>query len=336
MIKLLYPKFWQKKNLLSYLLLPLSWLYRLAGLLRDVFAKNYKFPAFVVCVGNATVGGGGKTQIVAFLAQELQQLGYKVLLVTKAYGGNLRSAKIVSKNDDAVEVGDESILLAQYAQVLAAKSILAAAKIINSMPEIDVIIFDDGMQSPYFHKDYNILVCDAGRGVGNNMLLPAGPLRQKFSLAVKKADSVIVMGGLEGIIDQIFLQELQFSSKALFSAFMQAAQHQSAETDRYLAFCGIGNPERFYDLLQKSAFDVQETKSFPDHHYYSVDEIEDLKLNASKRGLKLVTTRKDYVKIADKSDILCFDVSLKIDESEKLLSEIDEKIASFKKITLPN
>lgn len=323
MIKLIYPKFWAKDHILSYLLLPFSLVYMCLQIIRRIFAKAIRLDAKVICVGNVTVGGTGKTQIVAWLASQLSKKKHKILIVTKGYGSNLKGAKIVKKSDLAADVGDESVLLREYAEVLAAKNIKAALPIIKELkPEI--IIFDDGLQNPNFIKDFSILVIDADRGLGNEKIMPAGPMRENFDLALNRSDIVITVGN-QGNCNLSLNDLLQDIKKPRFQATIKL-KSKLDKSKKYYAFSAIGNPDRFYQSLKQQGLEIIETKSFPDHHNYSAEEIRELRAYAKKHKYSLITTAKDYTKILDQADIICTKIDLDFDQEKKILELISKDI----------
>jgi len=318
MIKLVYPKFWSKRGVLSYLLVPFSWIYVFLGSLRKFFVKPVRLAGMVICVGNMSVGGTGKTQVALWLAEQLTRKKVNFLIVTKGYGSSLRRAKYVEKTDLASEVGDESILLKGYGPVLAAKNIKAALPIIEKIKP-DVIVFDDGLQNPGFIKDLNILVIDASRAIGNGKIFPAGPLRETVKSAINKS-SIITMIGNQFCQDFSLINNIESSGKP----FLKAKIRLSSEVNlgkKYYAFTAIGNPGRFYDLLKENGIALVKTKSFPDHHNYTEAEIDMLKKYAKKHNYSLITTEKDYVKIPDDSQIICANVVLDF-ANEKILSSL--------------
>lgn len=319
MIKLVYPEFWSKISWQSYLLTPVSWIYQLLGLIRRLFAKPVKLNAKVICVGNMSVGGTGKTQIVLHLATELTRQKRNFIIITKGYGSSLSGAKIVSKNDKASEVGDESILLSKIATVIAAKNIKSALPLIEQLkPEI--IIFDDGMQNPGFIKDVNILVIDSDRATGNGLIFPSGPLREYSEIALHRADMIIMIGN-NPCSNFALVTSIASSKKPLFKAKIKITTQLDPKAP-YYAFTAIGNPERFYQLLEDNKISIQGKKSFPDHYNYTKEEISDLQQMAKTNQHHLLTTRKDFVKITNSSNITSVDVELEIDNTNKYLSYI--------------
>ena len=323
MIKLTYPSFWSKKNIVSWLLIAFSWIYQLLGSLRKLLVKPVKLPCFVICIGNISVGGTGKTQLVAWLAKNLRKKNCNFLIVTKGYNSNLRGAKLVESLDLPSDVGDESKMLSEYGQVLAAKSIKYALPIINDLKP-DVVIFDDGMQNPGFFKDLSIVVIDTIRNIGNGRIFPAGPLRESVQSAINRSDIVIMIGN-ELCPNFSLIQTITSSNKPFFKSKIQLVGNIDTSKN-YYAFTAIGDPDRFFRLLNENGINVLATKAFPDHHNYNRDEITALVKEADKQTLFLLTTKKDYVKISDHTKILCAEVTLNFDKEEELFQLIYEKI----------
>jgi tetraacyldisaccharide 4'-kinase len=325
-IKLTYPSFWSKKNIVSWLLIAFSWIYQLLGSLRKLLVKPVKLPCFVICIGNISVGGTGKTQLVAWLAKNLRKKNCNFLIVTKGYNSNLRGAKLVEPLDLPSDVGDESKMLSEYGQVLAAKSIKYALPIINDLKP-DVVIFDDGMQNPGFFKDLTIVVIDTIRNIGNGRIFPAGPLRESAQSAINRSDIVIMIGN-ELCPNFSLIQTITSSNKPFFKSKIQLVGNIDTSKN-YYAFTAIGDPDRFFRLLNENGINVLATKAFPDHHNYNRDEITALVKEADKQTLFLLTTKKDYVKISDHTKMLCAEVTLTFDKEEELFQLIYEKIKTY-------
>jgi tetraacyldisaccharide 4'-kinase len=225
MIKLIYPKFWQTKNIIAYLLLPLSWLYLFASYLRRITARPIIFPCKVICVGNISVGGTGKTQIVIFLAQLLKAINIDFIIISKGYGSKLQTALLVEAHHTVADVGDEAIMLLKYARVIATKKIQDIGSFIEKIKP-KVIIVDDSMQNPNFHKDIVILSLDANRLFGNEFLIPAGPLRQYPKQAIDKADIIISVGSAK--IDSFSLHNRLSEKVAYAEGFEGDAERRTA------------------------------------------------------------------------------------------------------------
>lgn len=277
-----------------------------------------KFPCYVICVGNATIGGTGKTQFVKWLVQKLQNQ-YKIIVITKAYGSNLQESVWVDAQSAEI-VGDESKLLASYAEVIASPYPASAIKLVKDyQPEI--IIFDDGMQNPSFHKDLTILTINAARGFGNRRIIPAGPLRQSVKSAIDQADISIFIGHKSSN------EEQELFEKKPFNALVEAKNINPF--GEYLAFAGISNPEGFFELLKQYGFSVKLLRSFPDHYHYLQEDLDELQTTAVKHNLQLITTEKDYVKIGDKIEKLHYlpvDLKFEVKEEQELLDEIKDHL----------
>lgn len=323
MIKDLYPSFWQKRGFLSLVLYPLSLIYRLLGFLRNYFAKSAKLKSYVICVGNITVGGTGKTQIVQWLADKLKDKSRDYLIVTNAYKARNKVAKLVVESDSAIDIGDESKMLSSSSKVVAAQSLQESIPLIDDLkPEI--VILDDRMQNPYLKKDLVILVFDASRAVGNNMIFPAGPLRESINSGIMKAD-VILMIGNHPCTNFNLINSIISSNKPFFKAQIKMKTKLSLDKS-YIAFSAIGNPDKFFTMLKESGVSIIDKIVYQDHHHYSDQDMRDLTSLAKSKNATLVTTRKDYVKLNIKQgEIEVVDVELSFDNEEKLFSTIYEK-----------
>jgi len=313
MIKLYYPNFWQKNSLLSYILLPFGLIFLLLGRLRKLLSKPVKFPAFTICVGNCTVGGTGKTQLIITIAKELTKRNINFIIFSKGYRGNCSAPALVTSSSSVEEVGDEALELCKYGTSFVIPCMQDALPIIaNYKPSI--ILVDDGMQNPGFMKDFVIMTIDGTRGLGNGMPIPAGPMRSTIIDAIENTD-VVVMNG-DPVVESSRPQSFGANAKqstikehcellhryasrnkniSIFHASMISDHHFGQH--KYYAFAGIGNPMKFFDFLKNLGAKVEHTKIFPDHHKYSIQDIEYLVKQAKEKKLRLITTRKDYVKI---------------------------------------
>lgn len=325
MFKFIYPEFWNTKNPISYLLWPLSLVYQLISYLRSIFTTKSKLVQKVICVGNVSVGGTGKTQVVIQIAKILKKGNVRFLIITKAYGSKLKRGLVVDKNHSYLEVGDESLELSKYGTVIASKNIKEVISLVKSFkPKVEVLIMDDGMQNSSLYKDVNILVIDGDRQLGNNFLLPAGPLRSNFVKALQEINALIVVDNLYRpyTIENFF--------KPIFKAKITAnIKKKIDKTKTYLAFCGIGNPKRFFNLLEDYGLNLIKCKSYPDHYTYSNQDLVEIKNQADNLGSYLITTRKDYIRIGKKIPVIPFDVTLNIKNYSSFTNLLYEKI--FKK-----
>lgn len=323
MVKLIYPKFWSSRSVISTLLTPFSWLYISLSFFRKILAKPIKLDAKVICIGNITVGGAGKTQIVESLAKYYQEQNKHVLIITKGYGSSLKGAKLVEKTDAPQDIGDESKLLSETAPVIAAKKIQYALPLIQKIkPEI--IIFDDGLQNPNFIKDCKIIVIDNLRGIDNGRIFPAGPLRARIDTAIKECDAIIAIGDNDHM-DSTITKNAVNNNKPIFKAKIKLVS--ALKNTEYFAFSAIGNPEKFFNTLAINGANIKKTQTFPDHHQFTRNEIIELKDIAKKHNYTLITTKKDYVKIHNIENIDCAIVEIVFENKERLIKKINETLS---------
>lgn len=281
------PSFWSKPN--SFLekgLRPFSYLVTAYGKYRRHQAKPYHAGVPVICVGNVTVGGAGKTPLVITLAHLLRQQGFNPHILSRGYGVNLKVLRQVDLLNSAKEVGDEPLLLAKAAPTWVYPNRVQTAKAaVNG--GADILLLDDGFQNPFLYQDIQLLVVDGKQGFGNGAVIPAGPLREPLNDAIIRADAILLYQEMD---DLSWTQEKPLFEVDLVSA--QLPQHPI-----YLAFAGIGQPEKFFNSLRKNGFILAKTISFPDHHFYDEATLHQLSQMAHKHQAKLITTEKDAVKI---------------------------------------
>jgi tetraacyldisaccharide 4'-kinase len=324
-----YPEFWNSRSLISIILFPLTYLFRFGSLIRRVFSKeiDLKFP--IICVGNVSVGGTGKTPIIKEIARYYNKQNKKIIVISKGYGGSYFMPFIVDKNTGVDFAGDEAIELFESFSglddiyVICAKNPKNADNIIKKiMP--DLILVDDGMQNPSFKKDFNILCIDGKRGFGNKMLLPSGPLREDYNKAIKNSDVILSIDPDE--IQKNYIKSLEPEK---FIEINSQIDVNLSENDNILIFSGIGNPSRLEKHITKRA-NIAKILSFPDHYFYKDKDIEKInQIVADFFVNKIVTTQKDYVKIKNIKFIRDLEIAkLKLLEEDilKIIKKIDEKI----------
>lgn len=317
MIKLNYPNFWQTRSLASYLLLPLSWLYWMAGKIRTLFATQHQFPAPVICVGNITVGGTGKTQIIKSLAKHFTNQGKNYVIIVRSYRAKLEESCIVTPDMSSEMVGDEALELCKHGQVIATRHFTDGMELVKQLAP-DVILVDDGMQNPYFAKDIQIVAIDGMRLFGNQLLLPAGPMRQSSSSA--QADFAFIIDNNQAHINLPNVGSIVHISSS--------TSKDGDNTKQYIAFSGIGNPQKFFNSLKWNKYSVMQTIPFPDHHQYSDQDIASLLQLAEENNAALITTEKDIVKLRKyQQQISVLKVELVAPTST--LNELDKKLGQL-------
>jgi tetraacyldisaccharide 4'-kinase len=291
------PEFWQHDGALARLLAPFGALYGAATRLREARAHPFRPRARVLCVGNLTAGGAGKTPVVLALAQLLIARGARIAFLTRGYGG------------------DEDKLLAAVARTIVTGDRTEGARIADA-EGADIIIMDDGHQNFALSKDLSLVVVDAETGFGNRRLIPAGPLRESTRRGLARAHAVILMGGgtpqLEGFSGPVLRAHLQ-------------AKSEMFRGKPVFAFAGIGRPEKFFRTLRETGAELRSSRAFPDHHAYSARELDGMRKEAARLGGMLVTTEKDYARLSEsqRSFIACLAVEARFDEPAALEALLD-------------
>lgn len=283
------PTYWKDKNIASDLLLPFGWFYNLMTKLNIHFSKPKKINKPVICIGNLTAGGTGKTPVAISLAGIIQNLHKKPFFVSRGYSGYLKNVVVNNQTHIAAEVGDEPLLLSQQAPVVVNPNRHQGA--LTALAHgAELIIMDDGFQNPGLHKDLSFLVFDGGFGYGNGRGIPAGPLRETLSDGLKRAQAIIIIGKDKHNLAQ------EFKKLPVFKGDI-APKPVEITNSQAIAFAGIGRPDKFYQSMQEMGFKLLKTIDFPDHHQYTLPELETLIEMAQKNQAELYTTSKDYVKI---------------------------------------
>lgn len=326
---------WEKPDWRTCVLAPLSWIYGAVARHRMLAAVPPKVAAPVLCIGNYTVGGAGKTPTAIALARAARAKGLKPAIVSRGYGGSYKGLHLVDPDHDPASlVGDEPLLLAQHAPVaLSAERFRAAERLIELGSNF--IIMDDGFQSARLYADYALLVVDASRGIGNGCVIPAGPLRAPFPEQMGRTDALLVIG--RGDAADFVVRQAARAARPVFHAHLQPSYDRQVAGQCFLAFAGIGNPDKFYASVREAGGKVIEMCSFPDHHPYSADEVRLLGDMAEKKQLGLITTAKDQVRLATMPDIekaflekiAVLDVELQFDRSDAAGMIIDSTIERF-------
>ncbi|AIL64949.1 Tetraacyldisaccharide 4'-kinase [Rickettsiales bacterium Ac37b] len=306
------PSFWYKpKSYTAYSLLPLSFLYSFIVHIRNIFTKQKKATIPVICVGNITAGGAGKTPTSIAIAKVLLEHNVKVAFITRGYKGNTTyTTKVDLTNHRASHVGDEAMLLAQIAPVYIDKNRYDAIEAAAN-DGIELVIMDDGLQNPTIHKDIKILVIDGLHGIGNNYLIPAGPLRETFSSSLKKIDYIIINGP-----DNSSLKSKIPANIPVINVSTKIAKNLHLKDKKFIAFTGIGLPKKFFNTIEKAGGHIIKRKIFPDHYQYTVEDIKHLKTLAISHQAELITTEKDAVRLESdqKRNIICMPIEIKLGE----------------------
>jgi tetraacyldisaccharide 4'-kinase len=306
------PDFWQKRNVWAQLLAPVGALYGVSVARKARKAKPFDPGIPVICVGNLTAGGSGKTPIALAIADMLRAKGHKPYFLTRGYGGATRGPALATRGHSAQQMGDEALLLARAAPTIVARDRAAGAALAKEKGAT-ILVMDDGHQNFSVRKNLSLVVVDAQTGFGNGFQIPAGPLREPVAQGLARADAVVLIG--EGLPD------LAGFRGAVLRAHLVADGSAFADKQVF-AFAGIGRPEKFTASLEASGAHVIGSCFFADHHPYSEDEIQELKAVAGEA--LLVTTEKDFVRLSlpGREGIKVLKVSARFDDAaamERLL-----------------
>ncbi len=312
------PKFWYKNNLSSkiqsFLLFPLSILWILISFLKKALITKYKSKLKVICIGNITVGGTGKTPFAIYTFKLLKKLGYKPVFLTRGYGGLIKGPIEVKDTHTFKEVGDEALLLNKVGPTIVSKNRSLGAKLIeNHESAFNVIIMDDGLQNYQLNQDIKFVLVDKDLKFGNEFCIPAGPLREPINQGLLEIDAIVLTGNENKETDFYNVH-----NKIIFNSQIKTIKSPKIKKDKLLAFCGLANAIKFYETLKVNGFNVMHTKSFPDHYEYKNEDIDKLVLEANIQNLKLITTEKDYVKINNNKNIINFlPIEMELDMKDK-------------------
>lgn len=290
-----FEKLWQSKSLASLLLLPVSWLFGLLTAFRRILyrfniLKTHQLPVPVIVVGNITVGGTGKTPMVIYLAKQLQAAGYNPGIISRGYGSE--QTGLVDASSTPSLMGDEPVLMAKRTGLPVSVNpdrVAAAQTLLRAFPECNVLISDDGLQHYHLHRDIEIALVNT-HGLGNQRLLPAGPLREGLS-RLQSVDMIVNSGELP-IPTSVALNVYQM--RLIGDVFHSLDDRQSHSAmffkDKVVyAIAAIGHPQRFFKSLSELGLRVN-TRVFLDHHPFKRSDFADIEQHT------LMMTEKDAVK----------------------------------------
>ncbi len=294
------PRFWRETGWQSRLLAPVAALYGAISGHRMRQPPRHRASVPVIAIGNFTAGGAGKTPTAIAVARIATSLGFSPVIVMRGYGGTRTGPALVDiAIDTAREVGDEAIMIALTGiPVVVARDRAAGADFAVATGG-DLIILDDGFQSPALAKDLALIVVDGGYGIGNGRVLPAGPLRAPLDLQMSKADAVIVIGtGGNASAASSISERAQIARVPLLEARLQADPNALQLDDREIvAFAGIGRPEKLAEGLAARGARLRVLIPFPDHHPYTEADARQLLKRVTETDLRLVTTAKDKARL---------------------------------------
>lgn len=321
-------RIWSGSSLIYLLLLPLSWLYGLvSGLIRLSYRcglrKSWRAPVPVVIVGNLTAGGNGKTPMVIWLVEQLQQRGYRVGVVSRGYGGKSAVYPLVLNEQTTTrQAGDEPVLIYQRtgAPVAISPKRAEAVQALLEQGELDLIITDDGLQHYALQRDFELVVIDGVRRFGNGWWLPAGPMRERVA-RLKTVNACVANGGIAQP------GEIAMKLRAQDAVNIASGERRPAiELPHVVAMAGIGHPPRFFATLEKLGVEVDREVAFADHQEYHHGQLAAL----VSQGQTLLMTEKDAVKCRAFAQpdwwYLPVEAVLPTEQAEQLLQDIQKLV----------
>ncbi len=324
------PHFWtvtDKRSraaapVLKLLMSPLAMIYRRAG--ENRIAKTTPVDAGlpVICIGNLTLGGAGKTPVTAAVRSYYVSKDARAASLSRGYRGSLVGpARVDALTNTSAEVGDEPLMLAASGEAWISKDRPAGA-IAMKAAGVQIVIMDDGHQNPTLKKSLSIVVIDATNPFGNGHIFPKGPLRERVADGLARSDAVVLMNdgpvpdalaGFKGVVLRARLAPLE-----------------PLPPGRYVAFAGIGRPERFFDSLQaQPGVELSEAVPYPDHHAFQPSDLSYLMKLSQERDAQLVTTDKDHVRLSPevKGRVMRASVEAKFEDEAALHALLDRVLA---------
>lgn len=325
------PWFWREKTLaariVSASLTPAAALYDAVRRTRNALIRPYPAPLPVICIGNASLGGVGKTPFALMLGGLLKSRGVDAHFITRGFGGALKGPiRVDAEMHHALDVGDEALLLAATAPTWLSHDRPAGA-LAAKLAGAEAVIMDDGFQNPTLDKTFSFLLTEAGNGGGNSRMFPAGPLREPAAEALARASAqVFIWAGKDSP-----RRYQETAGLPTFNAWLEPAGE--VDPRRVVAFCGIGRPERFFNALAAAGFELAECIAFPDHYRYGDTALRRLSKTATAKSARLITTEKDMTRISGliRSRIDVFRVEMRCDNPEALVAMTLAAIGRYRK-----
>ena len=302
------PKFWDKKrSFISFLLMPLSLFVIILVFLKKKFTKTIQFDIPVICIGNIYLGGTGKTPTSIFIAKELTKLNKNPVIVKKFYYNHKDEHRLIKENFKNFILNKNRV-----AGITEAKQ-----------KNYDAAILDDGFQDYSFKKDLNILCFNQNQLVGNGLVLPSGPLRERLC-SLKDAHIILINGKKDISFERKILNKN--NNLEIFYSSYKPTNIDQFKNKRLLAIAGIGNPDNFFKLLSENDLKIKKKLIYPDHYEFKKIEITSIIEEAKSNNYQIIMTEKDYFKINNFNykEIKYLKIQLEINEKHKFIKRISE------------
>ncbi|MDN5249631.1 tetraacyldisaccharide 4'-kinase [Bartonella sp. TP] len=295
------PDFWWlKKGFCSYGLAPIAYIYAYFSKRNFNKSKIKSVQLPVLCIGNYTLGGNGKTPLSIAMARKAKSLGLHPAIISRGYRGNYKAMHIVDVDvDSALLVGDEALLLAKHATTVVTKDRAIAAEFLRKLG-YNFLILDDGFQSRKLYYDYAMIVLDANRGLGNKCIFPSGPLRAPLDLQLAYSDIVVNIGEKDIVESQTTTVQARLLSRIISTGPIKQGSLFGVEL---FSFCAIGDSNKFYNSIMQLGGNIIDRLAFADHHFFSALELNSIWLKAEAKNLQLITTQKDYMRLINNENL---------------------------------
>ncbi len=330
------PAWWQEApGPWATLLQPLATLYGSIVVGRWGRTDGHRASIPVVCIGNLTAGGSGKTPVAIAVAELLAGMGESPFFLSRGYGGSVSGPyRVHLDQDTAIYVGDEPLLLARQAPTVVCADRVAGAEAAIT-DGASIIVMDDGFQNPSLRKDLSIVVVDGEAALGNGRVMPAGPMRAPLAYQLERMDVMLVLG--PGSNADSLIESVERLGKPVLPAILKPEGETAWLAERpIIAFAGIGRPQKFFTTLQALGASLAEQHAFPDHHSWTDLDAEMLLGAAHRQRAQLVTTEKDWVRLPDddsptgrlKTEARALPVTAQFEDSEALKALLRKAIVS--------
>jgi len=289
--------FYRKINIITIITLPLTLLYSIVLKLRYLIITPKNFQQFAIAIGNATIGGAGKTPSAIAIGQVLSEQDMQYSFLTKGYKGSIIGPQKVNLLTQSIkDTGDEARLLADNNETFIAKKRHKAIEFLGKNAQ-KILILDDGLQNAYINCDLNVLVVDDSYLFGNKFIFPSGPLRNSMNWHVNKADCIFLVTNSNDVTSETFVKKIS-KNKPVFKLTPKLVS-QIDPNKNYFAFSALANNKKFFNFLSKNNIKIVDQQSFQDHYSYKFEDIEKIVAKAKVQNLSMITTEKDFVKIKE-------------------------------------
>jgi tetraacyldisaccharide 4'-kinase len=300
------PRFWREDGALARLLAPAATIYGAISGAR-MTRMGVRARVSVICVGNLTLGGAGKTPTAIAVAKLLLSEGARPFFLSRGYGGALAGPVRVTSQHRAADVGDEPLLLARVAPTIVARDRAQGAELAIA-EGASVVVMDDGLQNPSLIKDCSLVVLDGERGIGNGRVFPAGPLRAPLDVQLAQATALLVIGEASAKASDVIARAQTRGLPVLHGKLAPAPDAIAALAGKKaLAFAGIAHPEKFFATLATAGIATPVKRGFADHHRFTSADVRELLDQTKRENLLLLTTEKDLARM--QGDAACTELA---------------------------